>query len=305
MDTKDGALRHTEPASITEITTEEVSECGLKNALRGIPAQQIHIFLKTWNVLEILDETSVWMNSLPCPYLAFLNTSPQQIIDFEAVQTPGIRKQYIESLQILIIKLPFKAQEVVTEHISYRLRRKAVLMGDVDEELGGTGSTTYRSTNTIFCNTCKEADAGIIPHQRRPGPHGWPTIIFESAVSESLERLHEDARWWLTQNNQEVHAVLLAHIFRAEQIIDLEVWRILPIKCEGASVGSDAQRMPQIDNQLRINCSTFPHTISGTVPFFVIGFKDLVLRDKTAGEEDFFLDFLDIQSIATLFRVSM
>lgn len=305
MDNKRGVLGYTEPASITEITTQEVSECGLKNALSGIPAEQIHIFLKTRNVLEIIDEARVGMNNLPCPYLAFLDTSLQQVMDFEAVQTPGIRKQYIESLRILIIKLPFKAQEVVTEHISYRLRRKAILMGDVDEELCGTGSTSYRSTNTIFCNCSKEANGGIIPHQRRPGPHGWPTMIFESGVSASLERLQEDARWWLTQNNQEVRAVLLAHIFRAEQIIDVEVWRMLPIKCAGIKVESDAQRVPQIDNQLRINCSTFPVTISGIVPFFVIGFKDLVLRDKTAGEEDFFLDLVDIQSIATVFRASM
>ena len=292
-------------ASNAQSVSPQVCECDRENALKGISTEQIYVFKTIKNIQEIIGEKAGWVGDLLSPYLAFLDTSPEQLWNFDAVQTPGIRKQYFESLQILIIKLPSKPQEVVTGHLCHRLRRAAILMGNVDEELSGTGSTTYRATNTICANSCKEADGGIIPHQRRAGPQGWPTLIFESGVSESLERLQQGVRWWLTQNNHTVRAVLIAHILCTEQVIDLQVWRMLPIQHPRLGTPPDAQLTPQCDNQLRIDCSTVPASIIGTVPFFVISFEDLVLRPRRGNEGDFFLDILDIQSIATVFRASL
>lgn len=288
-----------------ESVSSPVCEWDRETALKDIPTEQIYVFKTIKNIQEIIDEKAGWMGDLQSPYLAFLGISPEQFSNFNAVQTRGIRRQYFESLRILIIKLPSKSQEMVTGHLCHRLRRAAILMGDVDEELCETGSTTYRSTNTICRNSCKEADGGIIPHQRRPGPQGWPTIIFESGVSESLERLQRGARWWLTQSSHAVRAVLLAHISCTEQVIDLQVWRMLPIQNPRPGTLPDAQLVPQCDNQLRIDCSTVPASIIGTVPFFVISFEDLVLRPVNENEGDFFLNILDIQSIATVFRASL
>ncbi|PUU74578.1 hypothetical protein B9Z19DRAFT_1133048 [Tuber borchii] len=292
-------------ASNAQSVSPPVYECDRENALKGIPTEQIYVFKTIENIQEIIGKTAGWVGDLLYPYLAFLDTPPEQLWNFDAVQTPGICKQYFESLRILVIKLPSKPQEMVTGHLCHRLRRAAILMGNVDEELSGTGSTTYRATNTICRNSCKEADGGIIPHQRRPGPQGWPTIIFESGVSESLERLQQGARWWLTQNNHEVRAVLLAHILCAEQVIDLQVWRMLPIQHPRSGTPPDAQLTPQCDNQLRIDCSAVPASTIGTVPFFVIRFEDLVLRPRSENERHFFLNMLDIQSIASVFRASL
>lgn len=292
-------------AGDAESASPEVCECDRETALKGIPTEQIYVFKTIKNIQEIIDEKTCWVGDLLSPYLAFLNISPEQLWNFDAVQTRGIRKQYFESLRILIIKLPSKPQEVVTGHLCHRLRRAAIFMGDVDDELSETGSTTYRATNTICRNSCKEADGGIIPHQRRPGPQGLPTIIFESGVSESLERLQLGARWWLTQNNHAVRAVLLAHISCAEQVIDLQVWRMLPTQHARPGTPPDAKLIPQCDNQLRIDCSTVPASTIGTVPFFVISFEDLVLRSRRGNEGDFFLSILDIESIATVFRASL
>ena len=122
---------------------------------------------------------------------------------------------------------------------------------------------------------------------------------------ESLQRLELGARWWLTQSNHAVRAVPLAHISSAEQVIKLQVWQIPPIQHPRLGTPPDAQLAPQCDNQLRIDCSTVPAPMIGTVPFFVTSFEDLVLRLKRENNEDFFLDILDIQSIATVFRASL
>ena len=59
------------------------------------------------------------------------------------------------------------------------------------------------------------------------------------------------------------------------------------------------------DNQLRIDCSTVPTSMMGTVLFFVTSFEDLGLRLKRENEGDYLLDILDIQSIANVFRAGL
>ena len=178
-------------------------------------------------------------------------------------------------------------------------------MSTVDGGLSGTGFTTYRATNTICRNSCKEADDGIIPPQRRPGPQGWPTIIFEYEVLESLEGLQLCARWWLKQSKHAVRAVLLVHISSAEQVIKRRVWWMPPIQHPRPGTLPDVQLAQLCDNQPQIDCSTVPTSMMGTVPFFVTSLEDLGLRLKRENEGDYFLDILDIQSIANVFRAGL
>ncbi|KAG0633239.1 hypothetical protein HOY80DRAFT_992768 [Tuber brumale] len=178
-------------------------------------------------------------------------------------------------------------------------------MGDVERELSGIRSTTHRPTRTIYSNSCKEGDAGILPHVSRPNADDWPTLMFGFGVSESLARLREDAVWWLNQNNHAVHAVVVTHIQCQERIIDLEVWRMLPIQPHRPVTRSNPLREPQCDNQLHIDCSTVPATILGTLPFFIISFEDLVLRPKADNETDFFLTGQDIEQVSLVFRHSI
>ena len=128
-------------ASNPESVPPPVCEWDRVTALKGIPTEQIYVFKTIKNIQEIIDERAGWVGDLLSPYLAFLDISPEQLSNFNAVHTRGIRKQYFESLRILIIKLPSKSQEMVTGHLCHRLRRAAILMGDVDEELCGAGST--------------------------------------------------------------------------------------------------------------------------------------------------------------------
>ncbi|PWW77195.1 hypothetical protein C7212DRAFT_362845 [Tuber magnatum] len=280
-------------------------EPDLQNALKGIPDKHVHNFTTADHVLAIIQEIQSSQSDLYCPYLAFLNTSRDGLHTFDSVQAAGIRKRYFESIHLLVIKLPSGPHETVTAAIRNCLTRSAVLMGGVDRELSDTGSKTYKPTRTFYSDSCKEGDDGILPHLRRPGPGGWPTLIFESGVSESLERLRQDARWWLEQNNHSVHAVVVTHISCNERIIDLEVWRIEPIQHPRPATRSNTLHGPRGDHRLHIDCSTTPATTTGTVPFFVITFENLVLRPKAGNEADFCLTQQDVEYIATVFRANL
>lgn len=294
-------------ASNIHFTDNHDTEKGGKDAIKGIPSYGIDILETIQNALHLIHDQAFSAKHFCPPYFGFLLNSTEQKRDFEASQTAGIHEPVFQLLQPLIMREVSKPHEAVTRHLSHRLRRKATLMGDVDEELSSTGATTYQPTRTMYNSSGKEADDGVTPHRRRPGPQGWPTLIFESGVSETLERLHLDAKWWLTQSNWEVRAVLLAHIQVAEQVIDLEVWRKHKVEHDRPDTRSLIEYEPKCDEngQLRIDCSTVPATTIGTLPLLVITFEDLVLRGRNPGEGDFALDLRDIQSIATVFGTSI
>jgi hypothetical protein len=44
----------------------------------------------------------------------------------------------------------------------------------------------------------KEGDSCYCPLGTRPNADDWPTLVIEAGVSESLTKLREDAKWWLT-----------------------------------------------------------------------------------------------------------
>ena len=75
--------------------------------------------------------------------------------------------------------------------------RKAFSMG-FHTDFADIGRTRFSGIGSE-----KEADTSLKPASRTPGT-GWPTVVFECGVSESLERLRVDARWWLENSKGEV-----------------------------------------------------------------------------------------------------
>jgi fermentation-respiration switch protein FrsA (DUF1100 family) len=59
-------------------------------------------------------------------------------------------------------------------------------------------NTTMVATKHIE-STSKELDASFKPSYR--GKHGWPSLVIEAGLSESLVKLRRDAAWWLTNSD--------------------------------------------------------------------------------------------------------
>ncbi|CAI7617748.1 unnamed protein product [Penicillium palitans] len=75
----------------------------------------------------------------------------------------------------------------------------------------------------------KEADNSYLPPSRytRPiGNAGYPSLVIETGVSESLGRLRQDARKWFADSGGDVRIVILIHA--SENVVCFEQWQLAP-----------------------------------------------------------------------------
>lgn len=69
----------------------------------------------------------------------------------------------------------------------------------------------------------KQADDSVVPRSRLPHgstPGGWPTVVVEMGVSESLPKLREDAVGWFPMSEGRVRIVLLISIRPTNIVIE-------------------------------------------------------------------------------------
>lgn len=87
------------------------------------------------------------------------------------------------------------------------------------------GNTTYKPTATKG----KEPDDGFIPPSRYTMPPnlGWPTLIIETGVSESISQLRADASKWFKDSSGNVRIVLVIAIWNNR--VDIEKWQLAPV----------------------------------------------------------------------------
>src|SRR6266705_920142 len=69
----------------------------------------------------------------------------------------------------------------------------------------------------------------IRPLTRRPNGADWPTLVFEAGVFESLQKLKNDARWWLSNSGGQVKIVLIFSVQRESRTIQIERWENGPV----------------------------------------------------------------------------
>ncbi|KAJ5836189.1 hypothetical protein N7447_002215 [Penicillium robsamsonii] len=75
----------------------------------------------------------------------------------------------------------------------------------------------------------KEADNSYLPPSRHIRPienAGYPSLVIETGVSESLGRLRQDARKWFADSGGDVRIVILIHT--SENIVSFEQWQLAP-----------------------------------------------------------------------------
>lgn len=79
----------------------------------------------------------------------------------------------------------------------------------------------------------KQPDQQLTTGHRLPRDcqlRGWPTLVIESGMTESLERLRQDARWWFRNSHSDVKYVLIISIQTGEnRVIQLEKWEMVTV----------------------------------------------------------------------------
>jgi len=117
--------------------------------------------------------------------------------------------------------------ELATADLEDLFKKKLAIIG-LDNELGNWRSTGYPSRNKN--GKGKAGDSAFTPRKGRPDGSRWPTIVFESGVSESRPRLRTDAGWWMANSSGDVKIVLLLHVSSPKKRIFLEHWETQTVR---------------------------------------------------------------------------
>ena len=128
-----------------------------------------------------------------------------------------IRLTHYKDTDLLIVKLPTAEHESAQGNLANKVVAATVRMGIPDGEFHFVGATTYRVRGSS-----KEGDSAYRPRSFRPNKTDWPTIVFESGVSETLRHLRLVARWWLTKSRGAVKIVIIISVDRIQSTLQVE-----------------------------------------------------------------------------------
>jgi len=144
----------------------------------------------------------------------------------------------------------------------------------------------------------KEADTGLKPISSRPFLTDWPTVAVECGVSESLERLRVDAKWWLENSEGAVGTVVIITVSEKERSVCMEKWELADMPNPHVT---EAEPEPFITGATRTGGGKIIAEIVTGAPL-KISFKKTMLRDpdEGLGEGDIVFDVEDFEEIAEI-----
>lgn len=77
----------------------------------------------------------------------------------------------------------------------------------------------------------KQPDACVFPPNRQPRGgqcNGWPSLVVETGVSESLTKLRRDATWWFQNSLGDTRIVILLSVNAGSRELRIEKWQLVP-----------------------------------------------------------------------------
>ena len=212
--------------------------------------------------------------------------------------TTAIRTSYNYETGDMIVKL-MPGQEHEAPHLEFAMtvRMRLERMGVSEDDILSIGAARHMG----FLWT-KEADSSLKPLPARERRVDWPAFVVECGISESLDRLHTGAEWWLSNSDGAVKLVVLISFDLRHQFFHIETWEMRALQIE-------RQRTESVSCELRLNqyppAPTRTKTISIELqgnggPFvasddLTIKFRNVMLRDPIPPETDIHLTRNDLQ----------
>lgn len=146
------------------------------------------------------------------------------IIEENRYKFPVMRVDHDLASQKLIIKLVGPRHEIVAREFLGELLEQCRMIGISRHDLFFIGSGQMASRHS---NRSKEPDEALRPKNTRRYASCFPTLVVEVGRSESLGQLRNDAHFWLTHTDREVHVVILIYIHADNRQLHLEHWELL------------------------------------------------------------------------------
>jgi hypothetical protein len=220
---------------------------------------------------------------------------------------PSYRFQWEGSTGLIKVIPPSYVHGVIISRLCRAMLRKFYDMGIEDTEHDWGGRTTFKPTKKG-----KQADETFFTQHRLPSSQydhcGWPTLVIERGVSESLRRLREEAKWWFTHSKGKVRIVIVIGISETEKAVTFEKWQLAPPDAPRpltreyrnalASSLPPSLQQPAETQQAYLAQKIYvrPGTVVGTP--MVLPFASLIDRPPGPSENDVILDDKDVKLIA-------
>lgn len=284
----------TPPPSASESTKTLPAE---DSALEGVMDSPLNMFHSIRQLQKIVTSCSneLQAGSTNQQYLVFLHVTNDQLAKIDHKRASigkHIRMTHHTDTNALIIKLmPSVEHELahtcLADQLTYQLIRMGISFDGLLSNMAGSRCSGPSSS--------KEADAAYKP-ECRDHAIDWPTLVFESGLSEGLARLRVDARWWLVNSRGDVNIVIIISIKPTERSLGVEKWCLAPPAASLPITRANPNPNRPVPTKIQEICVTqnpatpvqpgtiAPCTVTGGS--LVLEFQSLYLRAPVAPERD-------------------
>ncbi|ELR03680.1 hypothetical protein VC83_00364 [Pseudogymnoascus destructans] len=215
-----------------------------------------HKFTTILNARKVIDQQTdrLLADTSRLQYLLFKPVSESQYttIDngrYDSRQTfpKGTRLTYDADTNSLIVKLMASTRhESAHRLVEYRILFKLGGFGIPSSALIPFGGGKCKGNSTS-----KQPDSSYKPSFR--GIHGWPTVVVESGLSESLTQLRSDVSWWFVNSEAQVHIALIISVRQDDRSIVIETWEVTQPDEARMITRSNAQQVPIRTQEISIS----------------------------------------------------
>ncbi|KAG2016957.1 hypothetical protein GB937_005861 [Aspergillus fischeri] len=223
---------------------------------------------------------------------------------------PGISFRFMWIGTTGLIKVvPPIAHDLTTSGVSHYIDRQCIRMGVADNDL--VWGLTVTTPGTVTTHG-KQPDNCFYPPNRQPlgGQfNGWPSLVIETGVSESLRKLRRDATWWFENSSGDTRIVLLISIKVRTKEVRFEKWQLAPpnltpLTRQGINqLRQQANLMPPLIQQQAASQLAFCHQEVIVTPTSITGgplvipFRAIFDRQPTGAEGDIIINNQDFRTI--------
>lgn len=246
---------------------------------------------------KIVNELSKSLQSgtTDAQYLTFERVTREDLAKIDASRASigkHARMTYYADIDLLIVKLmPSAKHEAAHRSLSEDFVNKIRVMGVSGTRLYPLGAARFEGHNSS-----KEADSAYKPLPTRSGESDWPTIVFESGLSESFRNLRTAARWWLTESGGQVKIAVLISIRPALSALCIEKWELgLAERRTTLAVASNVPQVPICVQAITIDRDT----VTGAP--LTLEFEKLFLRPSVLPESTLVFTAQDLTAWANVF----
>ena len=259
--------------------------------MEGLEGVDIQLFVGIPNMRKIVKSQSDKLQA---------GDSNQQYLVFKPVREDDLAKidcarhnigkhtrmTHYTDTNLLIVKLmPSAKHEAAHLQLARSMDIRVIKMGMSEYDLYSLGGTRFYGRNSS-----KEGDSAYKPLPSRRNEIDWPTIVFESGLSESLRRLRSDARWWLKNSRGDVKIVIIISIKPVQSMLRIEKWELAPVNRRRPSTRAVPnnpnilpQNRPQIPTKIQ-EITIVPNTVTGAP--LILEFEKIFLRPAVLPESD-------------------